>query len=566
MTVKQVPSFAFLGSANWQLAAEYLQERAPQVWGDAWQALPLPFGQYRTQLIDEQSILRQNAPDILIFCERIEDLLPEAYGQYSPSQEALIRQHFADYLACLSDARQRLRGTFFVFDFAPVRAFVQALEDTAYRQHASLTRLVFELNSQLAEFCAGLPDCHILPLSACVQRVGSEQAWSLKYWALGRFPYTPAFSDELVECLLSAQQVLLGKTARVLVLDLDNTLWGGVIGDDGLTGIQLGPDYPGNLHVAIQHVAKALRERGVVLALCSKNTEAIALEAIESHPGMILRKDDFLIRKINWQPKADNLREISAEIGVGLASLCFIDDSPYEREAVRAALPEVFVPELPEDPVEWADFIAWAPCFAHFTLTQEDRERAERYQARQQVLAAQGQFSSREDYWRSLEMQLFFTSLRDTNRQRVLQLISKTNQFNTTTRRHGENEIAALLAEGAQVLAISLADRYAAREIIGVLILRPTSTQTLEIETFLLSCRVLGRSVETGVLGWAASFAVQQGYAELHGLFVGTERNQPAAPLYPEHGFTALPDGQYRYDLKDQSLAVPDWFEVSDEQ
>lgn len=571
MVMTTAQQVVFLGSANWQLAAEYLAERVSAAWGTGWGVLDVPFGQYHLQLSDPLSALRQSQPAVVVFAERIEDFLPAPYAQFSLADESRLRQRVKEYLASIRQARELLQGTFFVLDLALARPLVQGLAEQAYRQAPSLERLLLECNQQLAECCAALPDCHVLPLSNCLRQMGTEQAWSFKYWALGRFPYAPVFTDKLVECLLAAAQTLRGQSARVLVLDLDNTLWGGVIGDDGLGGIALGNDYPGAIYVAMQHVAKAWQERGVVLALCSKNTEAVALEAIERHPAMVLRKDDFLIRKINWQSKVDNLREISAEIGVGLASLCFIDDSPYERAAVRSALPQVLVPELPEDVAEWPDFVAQLPCLSYFALTQEDRERAARYQARQQVLAAQQEFSSREDYWRSLQMQLFFEPLADTNRQRVLQLIVKTNQFNTTTRRHREAEIAALCAAGAQVWALGLADRYAAREVIGVLIVCPRDQHSLEIESFILSCRVLGRSVEHGVLAWALAWARQQGYQRLYGVFTPTERNHPAASVYTEHGFTRVEaplgeeEGQlFVCELASAALAMPTWFEVYD--
>ncbi|MGR9071334.1 hypothetical protein ACP6ES_30890, partial [Klebsiella quasipneumoniae] len=185
-----------------------------------------------------------------------------------------------------------------------------------------------------------------------------------------------------------------------------------------------------------------------------------ALQAINGHPDMILREDDFLIKKINWLSKSDNIREIAQEIGVGLSSLCFIDDSLYEREEVRSSLPEVIVPELPDDITEYADFIASLPCFASISLTEEDKVRGTKYKSRQLALSDKNKFTSKLDYLKSLQMKLSFSPISDSNKQRALQLIAKTNQFNTTTRRHSEVELERLQSNGSHIATISLSDRY----------------------------------------------------------------------------------------------------------
>jgi FkbH-like protein len=556
-------TFTFLGSANWQLAGQSLSRLA-----ELWLRKPLhevtvPFGQWQPLLIEHDSQLRQIDPEFCIFCERFEDFLPSAFSQFDETMSPAIEDAFAAYLKVLATAREHLSGVFFIFDLAPTTALSHILNDTVWSTgDRGVNRLVQQLNKQLADWCAGQADCHLLPLSQCLGWFGAEYARPLKYWLIGRFPFSPEFVDALCELVVGAIMVLRGQTARVLVLDLDNTLWGGVIGDDGIGGIALGDDFPGNSYVAIQHAVRSLRAHGVVLALCSKNSEEVAAQAIREHPGMVLRKDDFVACRINWRDKPTNLRELANEIGVGLGSLCLIDDSPYEREAVRQALPEVIVPELPPDPVDWPDFILQLPCFTIFSLTKEDRQRADQYAARARSKQSETLFSSPEEYRRSLGMQMGIDALNEGNRQRILQLISKTNQFNTTTRRHTQQGINQMQAAGAEIFAISLADRFSAREIIGVLILRPSDKQSLEIESFILSCRVLGRGLETGVLAWAGDHARRRGYNWLVGDFIPTERNQPAADLYPRHNFTPLSAGGFVFDLEASRLTMPDWIGV----
>ncbi|HHQ4919528.1 TPA: hypothetical protein ACSPZ8_004496, partial [Aeromonas hydrophila] len=207
-------------------------------------------------------------------------------------------------------------------------------------------------------------------------------------------------------------------------------------------------------------------------------------------------------------------------------------DSLYEREEVRSSLPEVIVPELPDDITEYADFIASLPCFASISLTEEDKVRGTKYKSRQLALSDKNKFTSKLDYLKSLQMKLSFSPISDSNKQRILQLIAKTNQFNTTTRRHSEVELERLQSNGSHIATISLSDRYSSNEIIGVLILQPQNNDVLDIETFILSCRVLGRGIETGALVWAMNYAKANGFNALRGLFILTERNKPAADIY----------------------------------
>ncbi len=558
---------AFLGSANWDLISRDLLKRYGEIVGERAEVLPIPFGQYRQQLWDDRSELFAASPDYCVFCERFEDLLESPFAVFDLAQGEALEARFDEYLQQIEQARQRLPGTFLVCDLAPVRPFSATLEDAVYGA-SSVRSLIARLNARLATVCETLSDCYLIRLSALVEQHGARFADPGKYWHLGRIAFNGAFAGELNQLLIKTILALRGKTARVLVVDLDNTLWGGVIGDDGLQGIKIGGDYPGNVFVQIQQTLKALRERGIALAICSKNTEAVAVEALESHPAMVLRLGDFTSTRINWTDKADNIRAIAEEIGVGLSSICFLDDSPYERAAVRQLLPEVIVPEMPEDITRWPAFILACPHLASLRLTREDRERVKRYAIKAQITREAASFASREDYWRSLEMRLFFQRLASTNQQRVLQLLAKTNQFNLTTRRHGEKDLERLAAGGAEIIPIGLADKYSTREIIGLIVLVPAgeSSRGALIETFVLSCRVLGRSVETGILGWVCAHLKQKGCAVLEGLFSETPRNLPASRVYPEHGFEDLGQGRYRLNLEKHPVALPPWFQITEEE
>lgn len=557
-------SVAFLGSANWDLIGRDFAEQCRMFTGTSTEVLPVPFGQYGMQLADPASPLHSDRLDFYVFCERFEDFLESPFAVFDVAQEAGIEERFARYLETIERARAVLPGRFLVLDLAPVRPLSSTLDDSVYEE-SSPSGMVARLNARLRDLCNRLPDCHLVRLSALVSQFGARHANPGKFWHLGRFAYSGEFGKFLSQRLIQIILALTGRTARLVVLDLDNTLWGGVIGDDGLKGIRIGGDFPGSVYVEIQKVFKALKHRGIALAVCSKNTEAVALEAIATHSNMVLRPEDFVAMRINWSSKADNLREIAEEVGLGLSSICLVDDSRYEREEVRRLLPDVLVPELPADKTEWPDFLLGLPYLASLQLTREDRERAQRYRARAQLGKSESTFADKQSFWRSLGTRLYFYRLADGNLQRVLQLLAKTNQFNMTTLRYTEQELNQLITQGALVVAIGLSDRYSEPEIIGVLIVTfPAGVQdTAVIDTFLLSCRVLGRSVESGILGWLCQSLKQRGLRQLIGMFRPTERNAPASQVYAEHGFRQAGDGRYLLDLEQHALSVPDWFELA---
>ena len=558
------PSFAFIGSANWDLAGRALKKTWSQFTDAECEVVNLPFGQYRSELTNPDSVLYRSRPDYLVMAERFEDFFPSPFDCFDTSLIPAVEDRFQEYLGAIRSARERLDGVLLVLDLVPTRPVADTLNDNACNPD-SVAAFVARLNEQLLTLCDTLSDCLLVSLSSVVHEVGSGLSNAGKYWYLARLGISDKAMDALARRLAATVLSRTGRTARVVVVDLDNTLWGGVVGDDGIAGLQLGGDFPGNAFSAIQHALKALTRRGIALAICSKNTEAVALDALRRHPGMVLEESDFVASCINWEDKGDNIRSIAEEISLGLGSVFVLDDSPYERDAIRAALPQAIVPDPPEDITEWPGFLINHPCLASLSLTEEDKVRVQRYHARQQVAAEEGRFANRDEYLHNMNMQLGFDPLADTNRHRILQLIAKTNQFNMTTRRYGESQINDLLHRGATIIGVALSDKYSARETIGALILLPEDERTLVIDTFLLSCRVLGRTVESAILAWAAIFATQRGFKSLRGEVIATDRNGPAQGVYSGLGFTQQGPGEYVLDLSEELISIPPWFEIFDE-
>ena len=348
------------------------------------------------------------------------------------------------------------------------------------------------------------------------------------------------------------------------MLDLDNTLWGGVIGDDGMDGIRIGQgSAEGEAFADFQAYAAALARRGVILAACSKNDEANALEPFERHPDMVLKRADLSAFVANWNDKATNLREIAARLNIGLDALVFADDNRFERDLVRRELPVVAVPELPEDPALYARTIADAGYFEALGVTAEDRGRSSLYHANAARDALQASTTDMASYLSSLEMRLQWRPFDRTGLQRITQLINKTNQFNLTTRRYSEEEVAAVMDDPRAVgLQLRLVDRFGDNGIIAVVIGRLDEDDRLQLDTWLMSCRVLGRRVEEATLEVVRQEAERLGASALLGAYQPTAKNGMVKGHYVRLGFEPLPDGvgngEARYVLPLADRALPD--------
>jgi FkbH-like protein len=393
----------------------------------------------------------------------------------------------------------------------------------------------------------------VLDVNALANMVG-HSAWSAgRYWYAAKYPFAismiPLYADNVMR-ILAAQ---MGRSRRVLVLDLDNTIWGGIVGDDGIEGLALGSGSAlGEAHSALQRMALSLKQRGIILCVSSKNDETIALDAFRNHPEMILKEDDIVAFRVNWDDKAANIKAISDAIDLGLDSFVFLDDNPAERKRVRDALPSVAVPELPEDPSEWLPVLQAAAYFEQTSLSKEDRQRAGFYKANALRAAQLERIGNHDDYLRSLGMTLSIAPFDDSGRKRIAQLISKSNQFNLTTRRYSEAEIAGLQSRSdAMTIQARLEDIFGDNGMISAVICRQTG-QRLEVDTWIMSCRVLGRCVEEAILQYMIGQARLRGIAEIIGRYIPTARNGLVRDHFAKLGFSRIdeqPGGETTWRL-----------------
>jgi FkbH-like protein len=382
-----------------------------------------------------------------------------------------------------------------------------------------------------------------------------------------RMPFAPDSMLPMVNAWLKFLHPLTGNICKVLVLDLDNTLWGGVLGEDGMEGIKLGTEYPGAMYRAFQRTVLDLYQRGILLAVCSKNNAPEAMAALEKHSEMLLRPNHFAAFRINWQDKATNLREIAAELNLGIDSLAFFDDNPVERELVRSELPDVKVIAVPDHVQGYVQALRAYPYFERLKLSAEDQEKTKQYQEQRKRSELQHNAGSLEDFFRSLEQEVVIAKASSDSIARIAQLTQKTNQYNVTTRRYTEQQIAEFAADPAYgVYSIRVTDRFGDNGIVGVIITR-SDEHVCEIDTFLLSCRVIGRTVETAMLGFLTDMSRAQGASVLQGWFIPTKKNTPVKDLYESHHFKAVENKNgatlWSLNLEEASIPFPEWIRMN---
>jgi FkbH-like protein len=555
----QARSACLLSSANWDIHLRRLSDICSAAAGVkvGWQAPP--FGQYRILLNDESSDLRRAGHDCYVFAERLEDFAGPFETLDASSIEG-VRERFAEYLAEIGRYRGLIGGRFLVNNFAAVRPFSSTVAELTGAA-TGIDGLVSEMNAQLAEFMSGLADTQVVPLSAVVADLGRLACDPGKYWLIGRAPFSRHFVEPYAKLVGGMMLAGAGKSARALAVDLDNTIWGGVVGDDGMENLKLGNDHPGNQFLTVQGLLKALGRRGILLTLVSKNTEEVALEAIRKHGSMVLREKDFIAWRINWDAKSGNVEALARELDLSPSSFMFIDDNPVERVDVGENCDGVVVADLPADPAEWPRFLLSHPALTTLALSTEDLNRARSYEVRRDIRSAEGRPGGREAFLHSLGLSLELRPLDATTQLRINQLFAKTNQYNTTSRRYSELDLKNLSAAGDDVFALRVADRHGS-EIAGAVVVRyEARSKTCSIDNFVMSCRLLGRGVETAALAVICERAIAHGCERLDGEILETPRNQPCRRLYADHGFTAIAEGRYSLDLA-RPVTRPPWFEI----
>jgi len=523
-----------------------------------------PFNQYPQLILADNSELAAANPQVVFLAVAIEDLLDKLPSPWTnaPQRKAEAERRIADFLSLVRKLAGRLPcAMIFVHDFLPLAP--QGLPILAGQSEVGLRQLALEANYSLEKLASGFPNVRLVSLREAFRALPHTAVCDPRFFYVAKMRLGRQAMEALAGHYCRLLRAFAGLRKKCIVLDLDNTLWGGILGEDGIDHLQLSEDGPGKAFQDMQRILLDYCETGTLLAICSKNDESLALAAIREHPGMLLRPHHFAAMRINWQSKAANLRQIAAELNLGLDSFVFLDDSDMEREEVRRLAPEVTTPDLPADPSDYPAFVAQLPYFDALSTTEDDRRRSQMYVEDRERRALAQTADSLEDFLRGLNIQVV---VRRSDRQwvpRLAQLSQRTNQFNLTTRRYSESDLLALLENrNWRLYGVLASDRIGDSGISGAAFVQiDPATATARLDTFLVSCRVLGRGIESAFLAGICSDLHASGVATLAAEYAPSGKNGMAKDFLPNHGFRCAEPGWQRR-LDNGPGACPAWIQL----
>lgn len=559
---------AILCSFNLELIARNLEVTLNQR-GFATHLYFSGYGQWETDALNPASELYQFAPDIVVLFAEFSDLVPplacESNSLLEKEAQELGKRAWQKVEMVVKQLLHNLPSQTVILCHNAIFAPVSPLGLLEGNAGYSITRTTEEFNRHLRDRCKTEPRLLMFDYANLVSKHGWKTWYDHRLWHLGRIRLARTGLNILAQQYARYIAALLTPRRKCLVLDLDNTLWGGVIGEDGLSGIQVGHEKIGLAYREFQMAALALSQRGIILAVCTKNNPNDALTVLREHPDTVLRPEHFACMEINWEPKPENMRRIAQKLNIGLDSLVFWDDSPVEREIVSHQLPEVLVVDVPDDPSDYAVHLLELECFDTLSLTDEDRRRGEMYrQQAQREIYFESPSGSLEDFYSSLDIVVTIREASDFALPRIAQLTQRTNQFNFTTRRYSENEVQALAGDrNYRLYSLQLKDRFGDLGIVGAAIVRQESGYW-HVENFLMSCRALGRSVEHAFLAYLVGQAEDRG-AELVGYFRSTQKNEPSRAFLAKHGLEPPEKWQdefWEFKVPIASLEKPSWITI----
>jgi FkbH-like protein len=541
-----------LGTFNLDLLPPFLVEALERV-GLFPRVTLGPFGQLTQEIANPESALYRASPAAVLLVPAAEDLLEAFYA--GAADERIVDERLDELRRLLETALGRLpQATFYVVAFGPEDVPSPHVLDPGAPERGQVA---------LERFLAGVRRLAVIsPRVAVVDwewagRPGGGAYRDARLWYLARMRLNPPGLAALADAVAEHVAASRGDAKKVVAVDLDGLLWGGVVGEVGLTGIELREDGIGLAYKDLQRELVKLTRIGVLLVACSKNNPSDVDEVLDRHPGMVVRREHLSALRVDWRDKATNLRELAEELGLGLDSFVFLDDNPVEREWVRKALPEVAVPELPADPAERPAFLRRLPFFRRTRVTDADARRAASYRVEWRRRELRGAIASFDEFLAELGQEAVLEPLNEGSLARAAQLAQRTNQFNLTNRRYTVAELEALIGDPAtEAYTLALSDRFGDSGTTGLAILRFTDGEA-EVDTLLLSCRVLGRHVEDAFLAFLAERAHERGARALVGRYVGSARNEQVRSFYPDRGFDPAEDEAYRLDLERRRPEAP---------
>jgi FkbH-like protein len=569
---EQKVRLAFLGSFTLEPLVIYVEMQSRLVGLDP-EVYIAPFNQYPQEILKENSRLYDSDLDMILLLVEVGSLVGEDFPSRFPvltdeekeqarTQVMDRRGQLVSTLTSRVDA-VTIVGNFVVPSFSPLGILDNKTE-------RGLREFYRRLNRDLEHLFAGSRQVYILDLESLAGEHGKSRVSSPEMYYRGAFLFSDSFLPLVAKECLGYLKAIKNLSRKCIVLDLDNTLWGGIVGEDGFDGIKLGGDPTGRAYADFQRLLLSYYSRGIVLAINSKNNFEDAMRVVRDHPDMVLREDHFGSFRINWEDKVQNMTEISRDLDLGLESMVFVDDNPHERERVRLALPQVLVVDLPDSPFGYSRALEGLNDFNTLVLSEEDKRRGEMYSQRRRRKELKASGGGLDDFLRSLDTAVEMKAAEDFTIPRITSLINRANQFNLTTRRYTQMEVERMTAqaESFRVYSLRVSDRFGDEGIVGVAVIR-IGKGVWTIDSFLMSCRVIGRGIETAFLAGIVEEAGKDGADRLAGEFIPTPRIEPARSFYRDHGFQdqGEVDGVIRWglDLKTSGVDMPQWVRTKDE-
>ncbi len=542
---------ALLGDTATQLLAVALQGESVAR-GLAMELYEAEYNQVERQLLDSTSELYQYDADIIVIFQSTHKLA-EHHSLLTQEQQATMADDRLSFVSTICENPVFSGKRIIYFNYPEI-------EDTVFGSYAnkvtsSLTYQVRKINYELMGMSQKYPNLFVCDIAGLQNKLGRDVMFAPNVYVSTEMVLSVDAIPYVASRLMDIVAAVRGQFKKCLILDLDNTLWGGVIGDDGLEGIQLGHGLGiGKAFTEFQMWVKKLRQRGIIICVASKNNEDTAKEPFVKHPDMVLRLDDIAVFQANWETKVDNIRTIQGILNIGFDSMVFLDDNPFERNMVRENIPGITVPELPEDPGEYLEYLYGLNLFETASYSGADKDRTKQYQVEAQRVSLQKTFTDEADFLKSLNMVSKVSGFTKFNTPRVAQLSQRSNQFNLRTVRYTEANIEALAADTKVIdLSFTLEDKFGDNGLIAVVIMKEQNAETLFVDTWFMSCRVLKRGMENFTLNIMVEAAKEKGYKRIIGEYLPTSKNKMVENHYAHLGFTHVvdaPTAQYALDVE----------------
>lgn len=522
------------------------------------------YNQYAQNIFDSGSKLYEFKPDISFLILDTRTILKSLYySPYSVSPAArreYIDKQMDELINLIEVYSQKSSSKLVISNFTiPTYSSYGICES---KTQYSLQEMIIDLNCKLSSALSNRPSVFVYDFNGFITRYGENNVFDYREYLLGDIKVALDYIPYLAEDLMGYLKPLLGINKKCIVLDLDNTLWGGIVGEDGFDGIDLGPRPPGLAYVEFQRYLLSLYERGVLLAVNSRNNPDDALKVIRDHPYMILQDSNFACIKTNWNNKISNMKEIANELNIGLDSIVYIDDDPINRELMKKAIPEVLTIDLPKDPSLYTPTLLHLNDFNVLRITEEDTRRGQMYLQERKRSELEKTVTNLDEFLSQLDIKVKVKLADQFTIPRIAQLILKTNQFNLTTHRYQEEDIRRFAQDKENMIVgcAQIEDKFGDNGITAAFIIKKTDSQEWNIDTFLLSCRVMGRGVEDAIMAFILDEAKKRGVARVKGQYIPTKKNKPCEDFFSGYGFKQ--EGEYWVYQTDTSYKMPKYLEL----